>query len=228
MIRVKRLLGILIPVVASFTIIGTGFSAFYFGNGLNRKDADVSANVQKKVPSSFGSFTVGFKLEEHIIDNPSFLIWQNEVEGPDTITLTYTFDPSLEKEGDFAFADFTYQIHYKLSINDDKVDASNPNEKSLKDYFQFDGSIESEGEGYVEDDTGNNLIYTYDPNKSINKIEVDIPFEIVYRPGMVPSSHEEYRQLANKVYRLEETTPNKPFISYEFSLIPTLPITGGN
>ena len=101
MIRVKRLLGILIPVVASFTIVGTGFSALYFGNGLNKKDADVSANVQKKVPSSFGGFEVKFVLDGTEVSSPSFLIWQNEVEGVEAINFTYRFDTSKEKEGDY-------------------------------------------------------------------------------------------------------------------------------
>lgn len=216
MIRVKRLLGILIPVVASFTIIGTGFSAFYFGNGLNRKDADLSANVQKKVPSSFGSFDVKFILEGAEVEHPSFLIWQNEVEGVEAINLTYTFNPSLEKEGDFAFADFTYQIHYKLSINESLKDAGNP-------YFQFDDPIDSEGlvcESLVLDDEADPQPIVYDYPETTKKIELSLPLAIVYRPGMVPSSHEDYNKLANMVHALEKS--NSPFITYEFSLVPTL------
>lgn len=215
MIRVKRLLGILIPVVASFTIIGTGFSAFYFGNGLNRKDADVSANVQKKVPSSFGSFTsIKFVLDGEIVESPSFLIWQNEVEGVEAINLTYTFDTSLQKEGDYSFADFTYQIHYKLSINETLKDGSNP-------YFQFDDPMDTEGlvcESVILNDSAQPI--TYDYPETTKEIKVSIPLAIVYRPGMVPSSHEDYNKLANMVHALEKT--KSPFITYEFSLVPTL------
>lgn len=216
MIRVKRLLGILIPVIASFTIIGTGFSAFYFGNGLNRKDADVSANVQKKVPSSFGSFDVKFVLDGAEVESPSFLIWQNEVEGVEAINLTYTFDPSKEKEGDFAFPDFTYQIHYKLSINETLKDGNNP-------YFQFDDSMDTEGlvcESVILDNSADPQPIVYDYPEATKVITASIPLAIVYRPGMVPSSHEDYRKLANMVHALEKA--KSPFITYEFSLVPTL------
>ncbi len=217
MIRVKRLLAILIPVVASFTIIGTGFSAFYYGNGLNRKDADVSANVQKKVPSSFGSFTsIKFVLEGEIVDSPSYLIWQNEVEGVEAINLTYTFDTTKEKEGDFAFRDFTYQIHYKLSINETLKDGDNP-------YFQFDDPIDTEGlvcESVILDNSATRQPIVYDYPETTKEIKASIPLAIVYRPGMVPSTHEDYNKLANMVHALENA--NIPFITYEFSLVPTL------
>lgn len=214
MIRVKRLLGILIPVVASFTIIGTGFSAFYFGNGLNRKDADVSANVQKKVPSSFGGFEVKFVLDGAEVSSPSFLIWQNEVEGVEAINLTYTFDTSKEKEGDYSFSDFTYQIHYKLSINETLKDGGNP-------YFQFDDPMDTEGlvcESLILDNSGKPIVYDYP--ETTKEITASIPLAIVYRPGMVPSSHEDYNKLANMVHALEKA--KSPFITYEFSLVPTL------
>lgn len=214
MIRVKRLLGILIPVVASFTIVGTGFSAFYFGNGLNKKDADVSANVQKKVPSSFGGFEVKFVLDGTEVSSPSFLIWQNEVEGVEAINLTYTFDPSKEKEGDYSFSDFTYQIHYKLSINESLKDGGNP-------YFQFDDPMDTEGlvcESLILDNSADPQPIVYDYPETNKKIEASIPLAIVYRPGMVPSSHEDYKKLSNMVHALEDS----PFITYEFSLVPIL------
>lgn len=214
MIRVKRLLGILIPVVASFTIIGTGFSAFYYGNGLNKKDADVSANVQKKVPSSFGGFEVKFVLDGAEVSSPSFLIWQNEVEGVEAINLTYTFDTSKEKEGDYSFSDFTYQIHYKLSINESLKDGGNP-------YFQFDDPMDTEGlvcESLILDNSGKPIVYDYP--ETTKEITASIPLAIVYRPGMVPSSHEDYNKLANMVHALEKA--KSPFITYEFSLVPTL------
>lgn len=214
MIRVKRLLGILIPVVASFTIIGTGFSAFYYGNGLNRKDADVSANLKKKVPSSFGRFEVKFVLDGAEVSSPSFLIWQNEVEGVEAINLTYTFDTSKEKEGDYSFSDFTYQIHYKLSINESLKDGGNP-------YFQFDDPMDTEGlvcESLALDNSGKPIVYDYP--KTTKVINASIPLAIVYRPGMVPSSHEDYKKLSNMVHALNDS--NSPFITYEFSLVPTL------
>ena len=214
MIRVKRLLGILIPVVASFTIVGTGFSAFYFGNGLNRKDADVSANVQKKVPSSFGEFEVKFVLDGAEVSSPSFLIWQNEVEGVEAINLTYTFDTSKEKDGDYSFSEFTYQIHYKLSINESLKDGENP-------YFQFDDPMDTEGlvcESLILDNSANPQPVVYDYPETTKEIKASIPLAIVYRPGMVPSSHEDYKKLSNMVHALG----NNPFITYEFSLVPTL------
>lgn len=214
MIRVKRLLGILIPVVASFTIVGTGFSVFYFGNGLNKKDADVSANVQKKVPSSFGGFEVKFVLDGTEVSSPSFLIWQNEVEGVEAINLTYTFDPSKEKEGDYSFSDFTYQIHYKLSINESLKDGGNP-------YFQFDDPMDTEGlvcESLILDNSADLQPIVYDYPETNKKIEASIPLAIVYRPGMVPSSHEDYKKLSNMVHALGDN----PFITYEFSLVPIL------
>lgn len=214
MSRVKRLLGILIPVVASFTIIGTGFSAFYYGNGLNRKDADVSANLKKKVPSSFGGFDIKFILDGKEVASPSFLIWQNEVEGVEAINLTYTFDTSKEKEGDYSFSDFTYQIHYKLSINESLKDGGNP-------YFQFDDPMDTEGlvcESLILDNSGKPIVYDYP--KTTKVINASIPLAIVYRPGMVPSSHEDYKKLSNMVHALNDS--NSPFITYEFSLVPTL------
>ena len=214
MIRVKRLLGILIPVVASFTIVGTGFSAFYYGNGLNRKDADVSANVQKKVPSSFGEFEVKFVLDGAEVSSPSFLIWQNEVEGVEAINLTYTFDTSKEKDGDYSFSEFTYQIHYKLSINESLKDGENP-------YFQFDDPMDTEGlvcESLILDNSANPQPVVYDYPETTKEIKASIPLAIVYRPGMVPSSHEDYKKLSNMVHALG----NNPFITYEFSLVPTL------
>ncbi len=214
MIRVKRLLGISIPVVASFTIIGTGFSAFYYGNGLNRKDADVSANLKKKVPSSFGGFEVKFVLDGAEVSSPSFLIWQNEVEGVEAINLTYTFDTSKEKEGDYSFSDFTYQIHYKLSINESLKDGGNP-------YFQFDDPMDTEGlvcESLILDNSGKPIVYDYP--KTTKVINASIPLAIVYRPGMVSSCHEDYKKLSNMVHALNDS--NSPFITYEFSLVPTL------
>lgn len=214
MSRVKRLLGILIPVVASFTIVGTGFSAFYYGNGLNRKDANVSANLKKKVPSSFGGFEVKFVLDGAEVSSPSFLIWQNEVEGVEAINLTYTFDTSKEKEGDYPFSDFTYQIHYKLSINESLKDGGNP-------YFQFDDPMDTEGlvcESLILDNSADPQPIVYDYPETNKKIEASIPLAIVYRPGMVPSSHEDYKKLSNMVHALGDS----PFITYEFSLVPTL------
>ncbi|MCI7213134.1 MAG: hypothetical protein MR467_03160 [Bacillales bacterium] len=216
MIRVKRLLGILIPVVASFTIVGTGFSAFYFGNGLNKKDADVSANVQKKVPSSFGGFEVKFVLDGTEVSSPSFLIWQNEVEGVEAINLTYTFDTSKEKEGDYSFSDFTYQIHYKLSINESLKDGGNP-------YFQFNDPMDTEGlvcESLILDNSADPQPIVYDYPETTKEIKASIPLAIVYRPGMVPSSREDYKKLSNMVHALNDS--DSPFITYEFSLVPTL------
>lgn len=213
--RLGRVIALTLPILSVGASIGTGFSLFYYSSSSSVSNKVDSMDVEKKIPDSFGKFSsIKFKFpnEDNLVDEASFLIWQNFVEGPEKIYLEYTFS-STESELDYPFSSFNYSLYYELTIN-----------PTFASYFEFEAPkdvISNTCEGLVLDDSNNPLSFSFPTSR---KLETSLDLEVAYRLGQYPDTTESYLKLASLLK--EENDKNIPFLTYSFYLVPSL-INGG-
>ena len=213
--RLGRVIALTLPILSVGASVGTGFSLFYYSSSSSTSNKIDSTDVEKKIPDSFGKFSsIKFKFpnEETLVDEASFLIWQNFVEGPEKICLEYTFS-STESKLDYPFSSFNYSIYYELTIN-----------PTFASYFEFEAPKDVTSnicEGYVVDSSNNPLTFSFPTSR---KLEASLSLEITYKPGQYPDTTESYLKLANLIK--QENDKNVPFLTYSFYLVPSL-INGG-
>lgn len=213
--RLGRVIALTLPIISVGASIGTGFSLFYYSSSSSTSNKIDSMDVEKKIPDSFGMFSsIKFKFpnEETLVDEASFLIWQNFVEGPEKIELEYTFS-SIESELDYPFSSFDYSFYYELKIN-----------PVFSTYFTFGeplGASDNICEGYIVDGSNNPLTFSFPTSR---KLEASLNLEITYKPGQYPDTTDSYLKLASLLK--QENDWNVPFLTYSFYLVPRL-INGG-
>lgn len=187
--------------------LGTGFSLYYFNEKEKENKNTYNVEVNKKAPDKFGSLKVSFFDEDGNEEtNPTLLIAQNDVEMAEHIELEFTF-ASTTDELSYDLSSFSYSFVYEITIN-----------KELEDYFQFD---------YPFSTTSSSIKgYWYGGGPLLKKdlgdvIKSSLTVSIAYKSGMSPTSHEDFKNLYNKINHV-----TSPYLTYSFAFIPTF--IGGN
>lgn len=200
--RIRRPFMLVLPLIASLLLVGSGFSVWYFVEAKKEKDEEVSIDVKNYDEGYFGDLDVSFGNvgEDDYAPSgtmPKLVISQRTIEFPEVVNLSFKWNFSSFNPNDFIFS-----FNYKITFRED-----------FASYFRFvlpvsDVSSSIKGK-WQNDIKGSEIV-----NNSVSTRSLNVSFS--YKSGKSPKTVEAYKDLKNL---LTNSKDNSPLVLFEFYVV---------
>lgn len=220
----KKILGILTPILAGVTLIGTGFSVWYFTDSTStEKSLNVTVTLADYV--TIGSLETSPKYDNYELrfdstkvsgENSGIHLYgktsASDFTLADDINLTYTYGTS-ESNGE--------RPTLKLTVTVPGVANKQGNPSSLADYLDINLASTNWTNQTSSTESGN-TVYEYSVSTSSSTLDqngtitINMPaFQFLYKEGMEPENADEWETLNNILNNTDDVGANTVTFDYE-------------